>query len=335
MKNALIFLVLLIINISHSQSTVQKYNSLLNRYEYFDSAGKLIGYKSYNSLMQQWEYYEINSNKKKSDYGNYVSPIDLNLVQTTLQNKQERYNRNKQIVFIRLDEIRNKLYDHFQDPQKKKEALRRGTLLYNTINDISDNYDFSNTNKTNELISILNNFYFEIIEIIENTSFSEVQVNKINNSPPNRYIKKCVLRDNKETFLKEIPSYKANKIVNLTGKNIIYLIEKKIPQNVNYDKVYANGYYGYILGSDLDNCDVDNREKVPPPIKYLTKCNINPANESATLFSKDYKEILKIKRYDEVLLIEENFSGIYDKVWVNGHYGYVIGEFLNKSSLKN
>src|SRR5690606_21028781 len=69
-----------------SQNYTEKYNDLQQRYEYFGSDGRMVGYKKYNSLSEQWEYTDLtSSNNSQSgryivhDYGKVKSNYNMGL----------------------------------------------------------------------------------------------------------------------------------------------------------------------------------------------------------------------------------------------------------------
>lgn len=93
----IICIVLLLFTItSFAQTTTEKYNSYLKRYEYFDSRGTLIGYKQYNSYLNQWEYYKTGSGGYQIQQPQ--SSINIDLVQKTLNSKQSAYDNNVKSV---------------------------------------------------------------------------------------------------------------------------------------------------------------------------------------------------------------------------------------------
>ena len=75
MRYLILFLFLVITNLSNAQSVTQKYNSLYNRYEYFDETGNMIGYKTYNSLLKQWEFYSSTDSKRKTTLSHKVCKL--------------------------------------------------------------------------------------------------------------------------------------------------------------------------------------------------------------------------------------------------------------------
>lgn len=106
MKYLILLLFLFIINLSLAQSVTQKYNSLYNRYEYFDETGNMIGYRTYNSLLKQWEFYSNKDSNRKADFGSYVPPINLELVSKVLAYKQARYDNLSYNEKLRLSKQR-------------------------------------------------------------------------------------------------------------------------------------------------------------------------------------------------------------------------------------
>ena len=72
-KLFLVLILFLFTNLLFSQTYTERYNELMHRYEYYDSNGSLIGYKTYNELMQRWEFYSAdnNYNDRYKPYNNY------------------------------------------------------------------------------------------------------------------------------------------------------------------------------------------------------------------------------------------------------------------------
>ena len=49
------------------QNYTQKYNKLLDRIEFFDAYGSMVGYAKYNSLLEQIEYYDAYGSLLKTE----------------------------------------------------------------------------------------------------------------------------------------------------------------------------------------------------------------------------------------------------------------------------
>ena len=68
MKRFLIIVALLATwGIASAQSYTQKWNSLYERTEYYDSYGRMIGYSKYNKLYDRMEYYNANGTLVKTE----------------------------------------------------------------------------------------------------------------------------------------------------------------------------------------------------------------------------------------------------------------------------
>lgn len=78
MKNIILVTFLLISLNIFSQTSTEKWSSLNNRYEYFDSSGYMTGYKEYNSLMGTWDYYSEKQRPRQNQYNPIVNPINEN-----------------------------------------------------------------------------------------------------------------------------------------------------------------------------------------------------------------------------------------------------------------
>lgn len=154
MKNIFILFIYLLFCISsYSQTRTEKYNSLYERYEYFDQNGQMVGYKKYNSLLGQWEYYETKTNSTKK-YGEYIQPIDIGLLERTLAAKQARYDQQiaelkrqqketaeieRQKAVIRM----NQIIDYYNNANSYPTTIKDGWHSVYSMN----NYDFCDQRK--------------------------------------------------------------------------------------------------------------------------------------------------------------------------------------------
>jgi len=108
MKKLFLLLILQICLQSNAQTLTEKYNSIMNRYEYFDSEGKLVGYKVYDNLGAQWKYYD-SSKTKNNPTNSYIQPINLNLLNKSLSSIQQRYNLNTTKVQEAINDIATRI----------------------------------------------------------------------------------------------------------------------------------------------------------------------------------------------------------------------------------
>jgi len=154
MKNISLLLISFFFCVStYSQTITEKYNSLYERYEYFDQNGKMVGHKKYNSYLGQWEYYETKTNST-SKYGEYNQPIDFNILERSLAAKQASYDR--QIAELKRQQKETAVIE------KQKSIVRMNQIIEyynnaksypNKINDgwhsvyAMNNYDFCDQRK--------------------------------------------------------------------------------------------------------------------------------------------------------------------------------------------
>ncbi|OBQ56517.1 hypothetical protein VQ01_03955 [Tamlana sp. s12] len=123
----------------------------------------MIGYKTYNSLLKQWEFYSSDDSKRKTDFGSYVSPINLNLVYSSLQSRQSRYDENRKIAENYVIDLALNIYN-------SSESVSKGdyysSLFIEEINETATfrNIDFSKTNQANVAIKVIKEVFIEFKE---------------------------------------------------------------------------------------------------------------------------------------------------------------------------
>ncbi len=148
MKKLIIFSSLLLGTLCFSQSVVEKYNSIYKRYEYFDSIGNLIGYKSYNNLSRQWEYFTVQPQNTKQPY-KYRDPAKLDLGIDTFNQQSGNKQINAQAVVDNIinriksldisDSKKNQILDDFtQTVNQNMRTISNGNVdwLYDVVNTI-------------------------------------------------------------------------------------------------------------------------------------------------------------------------------------------------------
>ena len=76
MKKFILIVGLALTTVAVKAQTSQKYNSLYQRTEFFDSRGNMIGYAKENTLYNRIEYYDANGNlvkyEKQNDLPNHA-----------------------------------------------------------------------------------------------------------------------------------------------------------------------------------------------------------------------------------------------------------------------
>lgn len=152
-----------------SQSITEKYNSLYKRYEYFNSSGNIIGYKEYNSLSKQWEYYDLKATeyqRKPRQYGEYIPPNNIGLLERALKQKQQNYDSNFQTVKATIERIINDIRTWDIDTNTKYQIISQ---FKDIISKNLDNreVDYGSNEQTNKVIGWL----FDSLEkIIKNVN---------------------------------------------------------------------------------------------------------------------------------------------------------------------
>jgi hypothetical protein len=88
-----------------------------------------------------------------------VSPIDLNLVQSTLQNGQARYDENRKIVENLVQDLFNNVYNTSRSGEEEYYA----ELFYKEIQktQIFRNIDFSKSNQTKTAIKVIKEVFID------------------------------------------------------------------------------------------------------------------------------------------------------------------------------
>lgn len=97
MKTKHLLLLLFFCTCAFSQTMTEKYNSILSRYEYFDSQGNLTGYKVYDSLFKEWKYYKVDTvvyEKKPIQYSTPPQDNNFQLLAETAMRMDREYSNN-------------------------------------------------------------------------------------------------------------------------------------------------------------------------------------------------------------------------------------------------
>lgn len=227
-----------------AQNYTSKYNSLLERYEYFDSNGNMIGYKKWNSLYDRWEYTDKSQQNNRS---RYESPYNLDLIQKAVIHKQQQHDRNLDLIYDKLDEIYETL-DNVVDIKGKlsNQELEEVTKFEKEVNETC-RCDLSNTGNVRKIILWLNNWkrYFQSwgkssISKGNNNNIQadKYQENKNVNYPKTVYFKSSVI-------IWDHPAIAKGKKIG-DAKGSVKVLEKITEQ---CHKIEFNGIVGYIYGS--------------------------------------------------------------------------------------
>lgn len=163
MKNIFKFLFLMVTTFSYSQSYSEKWNNLENRYEYFNSQGYMVAYKSYDNINRQWNYYEV----RQQEVFKPTSSVNLPLVQQVLATRQNAYNTNAQRINDAVSDMRNWLNNSNID-EDTKIMIRHTFNKFHLEPMYANGYDFSDTAFVNQIIQGLYSAFNERVAFFVN-----------------------------------------------------------------------------------------------------------------------------------------------------------------------
>ena len=233
MKNFILTISLCFCLNGYSQTLTKKYNSLNNRYEYFDSQNVLIGYQFYDTLDKSWKYYEIPKKQNR-----YIYPINTNLVNQALSAKQSRYDYNISKIDETIDDIGNNILELDLDESKIQVILNKFNNSLDKLSKSKPNY--SSTSVTQNIINWL---YSEANNIIgQEDSFKAVE--KTKSVQTGRIItlkRKAVIWD--------IPNIVKAKSIGEMQNYDVYIIEKT---NDQFYKIKCGNIIGYITAVNIE-----------------------------------------------------------------------------------
>jgi len=139
-----------------AQTTTEKYNTLNNRYEYFNSNNQMIGYKQYNSLKSAWEYTDTTvATRKPLDYGTPQATYDFDRINQALAYKQNQIDSGVKSVQNAINYLDNQISNLNVDQDIKETINKRFANEY--VNNISGkNYDYTNKETVTKIIDYFN-----------------------------------------------------------------------------------------------------------------------------------------------------------------------------------
>jgi len=147
------YLLLFIFSFSFSaycQTLTEKWNQYMNRYEYYDSANQLVGYKKYNTYNSSWEYFDNTQNNQQQ--ANLIPSYDFDLMYKALAYKQGQFDNNVQGLQNSISDITNKINALDIDDELKTAIHNDFKANYiDVVN--SKHYDYGNSNVVSQLIS--------------------------------------------------------------------------------------------------------------------------------------------------------------------------------------
>src|SRR6218665_999905 len=140
-----------------SQTATEKYNSLYNRYEYFDSNGTMTGYKVYNKMSSQWEYYSTQTQNTRPQYNTVKEPIDTKFMGDALMYQEQKSKNNYNRIVNTINGIRNTINSSDVEAETRKKLTANFNQCVDEINRAK--VDISSDLNTNRAIKYLNDCF--------------------------------------------------------------------------------------------------------------------------------------------------------------------------------
>ncbi|MEE1961187.1 hypothetical protein V1387_00730 [Allomuricauda taeanensis] len=165
MKSFIVCSLLLFGSYCFSQDYTKKYNSYLERYEFYNSQGTLIGYQTYNPYLKQWEY--TDAIKSTNSQYTYQNTQDLDLIDRVLSSKESRFDSNVQKVQNKIDYLHGLLLN-IRDPETRKYAANRFSKAVSNFSSNYPNLDYSNNDTANQVMNYFITEYNNIVKDINN-----------------------------------------------------------------------------------------------------------------------------------------------------------------------
>lgn len=327
MKKLILTVLLILSFISYSQTTTKKYNNLMERYEYYNSSGVMIGYEEYNSLMEQWEYTDLSqkSNSRVNNYGEPVSTFDAGLAIFALSaaeknraNKMDNHNRFKNTIEriknhidnIENNEVRNNVIENYNKKVANLNKADYNQMLQSTQ---------ATTNRINYDIETYNRLYNQAI----NNYRAKVRESK-------RYVPKFKYGDYVEVYsyskIYSEPSTNSEELGKVKNNRV------KILSNYNkyFYKVQSGSLIGYISTTWFKSETKNKISKKSRGSTYTTKIDPNIKNFEIKLHkwpSADSQVVYRPKANEEVKIIEVR-EGFWYKARINDYVGYIFKAYL-------
>lgn len=191
MKKILIVL-LLVSGSALGQSQIEKYNSILERYEYYEG-NTLVGFKEYNDILDQWEYTDVTKqddlkSKPYSSPYRHLEPIDTydeTSVYQALSAKEARYENNVAQIRELINDLTSKL-EGFSDLEKRKMAYNRWKRVIEVFNKENEVLDYSSTSIAQSVMNYFTEQFNIIVENVSKNSGSNSTSSSINESVGSR-----------------------------------------------------------------------------------------------------------------------------------------------------
>jgi|GEM_PF-1468825 hypothetical protein len=257
MKNLLLLFLVLFSFSFYGQSYTEKYNSVYERYEYYNSNNELVGYKKYDPVYEEWKYTDLTQQRqqRKSPYADMEPGDTFNegLAYKVLAGKQARYDANVQDVRNHLEQLQSQ-FRQYGDYEKQEKALDMFAEVITAFNNNSNNnmVDFSSNNITVDVKNYFTREYNRIINYVNSISDTKTYTDSYQNSTKNRTsstsFETRFISESIDIFLREEPNVMSKEVYKCPKNAVVKVIDTS---NEKYYKVIVNGYSGYVRSGFL------------------------------------------------------------------------------------
>ncbi|MDR5590803.1 hypothetical protein [Christiangramia sp. SM2212] len=306
-----IILLALTVSFTNAQDRTEKYNDYLERYEYYNDNGDLIGFKKYNDYLEQWEYTKINSsqNRRGNKYENieYYQP-DYELINNALKQKQKRYNSNEAYLQKSLNEIAKLLNQKYSGSENKEKAVNFFRKYSENLIDqlIPDGVkvDLSTTSNTNAII----NTYIKALKKTFETIPVKREVTSNNRGLPSNNSKKYTDKGgkyfNEGNFSQAIKEFRKALIEDPNNYPANYYLAVSL---LDEEKAIINEMNSLGLSKEdnerYNELDKDRKQLYREVLKYLEKAyELNPSNNEDVLktIGNLYARLGQMEKFKEI-----------------------------------
>lgn len=327
MKNFSLLILLLSFSISIAQTQTEKYNSYLERYEFFNAKGTMIGYKKYNSYLKQWEYTDLNSSNSSSSYYDNIPVYEPNyeLINQVLAKKEANYMSNEVAYEELLKEVGIKLRSFYGAGSKSHtKALERFKFIFNNRLDkwtnSSGRIDISNDNVWRGLKNdIIDSYNTTLKYIPRENELKKENPTPYSNSPKEKYsqLKYSGAKLRAEPNIDSRIIYRP-----LEFEKVKILKEESV-----WVKVEVNNKTGYIPKTWLKGYQVEasNYKSSISNAKFKysgAKVRLKPSINSTIIYESNKKETVKILR--------EGKDSVWVRIEIHGKVGYIVKNWLER-----
>ena len=227
----------------NAQNYTEKYNDYLERYEYYNSTGDLVGYKKYNDYLEQWEYTEVSKTKSRRNSYQDFEPYEPNyqLINAVLAKKQNSFDNNVSFIKGEIQRLYKQIGSAYFNENKNKLAQKVFNDDIRRFIEKNSNADLSNSNVARQYIGYIIDIYNNTLEVVEETT----KKSSNNSSKYNRNKKYTKLKYSGEGTLRVEPNVNSRMVTKISPDDEIEIIQEYY-NDTDWFKIKVKGHTGYI-----------------------------------------------------------------------------------------